>query len=260
MKITALLKTTCAVILFLTTTVVLAQDSIKIIESLPSNSEKLNVILPKAYWFNKYKIILENYGVAKIKEGISSTSTNNINGVTYAETKQKISVVLTDSENNTSHLQARTVQNGEFVVKEDILLNRVLNIGIEGEEIQSMIFYPKTLIGTITTNINNSENWNFNIKVFDLKVRNPRDYLFTEIGSLNNGVRTISIIRTNLDSNSNIDVKNDISKGALFYEFLENGISLGAVTSYDESSIWFKPGLDSITKLILCTAMLSIEF
>ena len=46
MKIATILKTTCAVILLLTTTVILAQDSIKIIEPLPNNSEKLNAFPP----------------------------------------------------------------------------------------------------------------------------------------------------------------------------------------------------------------------
>jgi hypothetical protein len=255
MRIPTFLKTTYTVILLLTTAVILAQDSIKIIEPLPSNSEKIDLILPKTYWFNKSKIIVGNYGVAKIKEGITSTETNRKKGVTYSETKQKISIVLTDSDNKSSNLQVNNVQNDEYVIKDNILLNRVLNIGVESEEIESMIFYPKTIKGSITSNIENSKKFDIDLMVID-----QNTYLNIEIGKLTDGVRTINVIRTNLDSNKNLNENSDISARTIFYEFLENGISLGAVTFDDENSIWLKPGLDSTTKLILCTAMLSIAY
>ena len=255
MKIATLLKTTCTVILLLTTTVILAQDSIKIIEPLPSNSEKLNLILPKIYWFNKSKIIVGNYGVARIKEGITTTETNRKKGVTYSETKQKISIKLTNSDNESSNLEVNNVQNDEYVIKDNILLNRVLDIGVESEEIESMVFYPKTIKGTITSTIENSKKFEI-----DLMVINQKKYLNIEIGKLTDGERTINVIRTNLDSNKNINENIEISERTIFYEFLENGVSLGAVTFDDENSIWLKPGLDPITKLILCTAMLSIAY
>ncbi|MDU8885731.1 hypothetical protein RXV94_06135 [Yeosuana sp. MJ-SS3] len=255
MKIVAALKTTCSLILVFITTVIFAQDSIKIIEPLPINSEKLNLIFPRTYWFNKSKVIFENYGVAKIKEGITSTETDRKKGVHYSKTKQNISIKLSDPDKNSSTLQVKTVQKDETVIKEDILLNRVLNVGIEAEEIQSMVFFPKKIKGFITTNGDSSNKWDLNLEVI-----NEKSFLFVEVGSLKYCERFIQIIRTNLDSNKNINVNNDITERTIFYEFLENGISLGAVTFDDEHSIWLKPGLDAITKLILCTSMLTIAY
>ena len=255
MKTVTLLKSFFAIIIFLMTSILIAQDTIRIIEPLPNNSEKLNLILPKVYWFNTSKITLGNYGVAKIKEGITSTSTNRKNGVTYSETKQKITISLTDSDNNTSKLQVINTKNDEYVIKENVLLNRVLDNGVKSEEIQSMVFYPNITEGTITSNLENSKKWDFILKTTDQNA-----ILNVKIGKLTDGERAINVIRTNLDNNIKINENGEISERTLFYEFLENGISIGAVTYDDENSIWLKTGLDPITKLILCTAMLSIAY
>jgi hypothetical protein len=255
MKIIRLLKKTCLFIIFFTTTFLLAQDKIIINEKLPSDSEKLELILPKIYWFNKSKIQVANYGVAKIKEGITSTETTRKKGVTYSETKQKITIILNSTENESSSLIGRTVKNDEYIIKDNYFLNRVLDIGVESETILSMVFYPKTLKAAITTNIGNSKSWDFLLKTTD-----QNQILNIEIGRLTAGERTINVIQTNLEGLKNINENDSITARTLFYEFIENGISLGAVTFDDENSIWLKPGLDSTTKLILCTAMLSIAY
>ena len=253
MKPVVLLKTTCTIILFLATTVVFAQDSIRLFEPLPSNSEKYNLKLPKAYWGTKYKVTVENYGVAKMKEGITSTSSNRKKGVNYSETKQKLFISLTDTNNISSNLQVQTEQKEEYVIKNNFLENTLLNVtgtGVETSEIQNWSVFPKTISGTITTNLENSKNWDINL------IKDNEPSLFTKMGSLTNGERTINVILTNLDSNKNINENGDIYVGASFCEFVENGISLGAVGLYGEHSIWLKPGLDPSTKLILITALL----
>lgn len=255
MKIIELSIKTCIYLIFWVAPFSSAQDKLIINEELPNNSEKLDLILPRAYWFNKSKIQVVNYGIAKIKEGITSTETTRKKGVTYSETKQKFSIILNNPDNESSSLIGKTVQNDEYVIARNKLLNGVLNIGVEEETILSMEFYPKTLKATITINLENSKSWDFL-----LKTTNQNQILNSEIGRLTNGNRIINVIQTNLDSLKNINEDGSITERTLFYEFIENGIVLGAVTYDDENSIWLKPNLDSRTKLILCTAMISIAY
>jgi len=253
MKTKILLKIACSIAFFVTTIMALAQDSIVSFEPLPSNSEKLKLVLPKAYWGNKHKITIVNYGIAKMKQGITSVSQETKKGVSYSETKQKYFINLTDSNNNISTLQAQIVQYDKYAVKKHFLGNTVLEAlgtGVEMEEVQNIEISPKEITGTITTDLENNKNWEVNLAV-DLKPS-----LFAEIGNLTDGERTINVILTNLDSNKKINENGDIYGGVIFYEFIENGISIGAVASRGEHTIWLRPGLDPSTKLILCSAML----
>jgi len=246
MKTSTRLKITCSIAIFFTTIMVLAQDSIMGFEALPSNSEKLKLVLPKAYWFNSYKLKIANYGVAKIKENAPDTD---------AIKKQKISINLTDFNNNTSTLSVRTVQEYFYSTRSHNLENNILSAlgtGIEVDPQEHFIdsIAPKTIKGTIITSLKNSKNWDICF------VKDNEPSLFTKMGSLTDGERTINVILTNLYSNKNINENGDIYAGVVFYEFIENGISLGAVASRGEHTIWLRPGLDPSTKLILCSAML----
>jgi len=249
------LKTVCLLIFFLISTFSLAQNHFKINEELPSDSEKLELILPKIYWFTKSKITLGDFGIATIKEGITSTESTRKKGVSYTETKQKISIFLENTTNSSANLEARTIRKDEVVVAGNSFLNRFLDIGIESEEIVSMAIYPKTFIGTITTNQKDSKPWDLILTIVDQDL-----ILNLEVGILTSGERTINVIQTRLDSLKNISGNEEDLSGDLLYEFIENGISLGAVTYDSENSIWLKPGLDLTTKLILCTAMISIAY
>lgn len=255
LEIIRFLKTICLVIFFFISTFSFAQGHYTINEELPSDSEKLELILPKIYWFSKSKITVGNFGVATIKEGISSTETTRKKGVSYSETKQKISIELKNSENESCFLEARTIQKDEFVMKSDPIFNRILDLGIESEEILRMDIFPKIYTGTITTDSKNSNTWDFILTIVD------QDFISNfEVGILTSGERTINVIQTKLDALKNINGNDKGLSNNLFYEFTENGISIGAVTYDSENSIWLKPGLDKNTKLILCTAMLSIAY
>ncbi|WP_242206496.1 hypothetical protein [Aestuariivivens insulae] len=261
MKTTAHLKTIYIIILFLLTTVVFAQDSIRLFEPLPRNSEKINLIQPKGaiIWGNSDKYTLENYGAAKVKNGITSTGTNRKRGVYYSVVKQKITINLTTFNNMTSTLKVQTVQNEEYTLKDTSFENALLNIagtGVETEEVQSYAPFEKTIRGSITTSSEISKNWDINLII------DKTPSLFLELGNLTNGNQTIKIIRTNLDDNKNINENGNIPEATQFYELLENGISLGAVTTKNyngDNSIWLKPGLDASTKLILCSALLLLK-
>jgi hypothetical protein len=245
------LKAICSVALLVITTIVIAQDSIRITEPLPINSEKINLIYPKIYWFNKYEITLENYGVARVKEGITSTSAKNKKGITYSETKQKITINLTDFDHHSSTLQARTVQNDEYTIKENVLENTLLKelgTGIETEEIHNMIIFPKSIKGNISTNSENDKVWNIDLKLA------PNSIQFIEVGKLTSGDRTINVIQTNVTINQYLT--NDNTRSTLNYQFIENGIVLGAVTFNEQNVILLKPGVDPTTKLVLCTTLL----
>ncbi|MBN3522030.1 hypothetical protein JYB62_18645 [Algoriphagus lutimaris] len=232
-----------------------AQGNVTVYEGLPSDSEKLELILPKIYWFSKSKITVGNFGEATIKEGISSTETTRKKGVSYSETKQKISIILKGSDNKSCYLEARTVQKDEFVIKSDPIFNRILDLGIESEEILRMDIFPKTYLGKISTDTNDPKPWDFILTTVE------QDFISNlEVGILTTGDRTIYVIQTTLDPLRKINENSEGLTNTLFYEFIENGISLGAVTYDSENAIWLKPGLDKTTKLILCTAMLSIAY
>jgi len=261
MNPTTLLKTTCIIIFFLATTKVFAQDSIRLFEPLPSNSEKINLVQPKGgaiAWGNSDKYTLGNYGVAKVKKGITSTETDRKKGVYYSVVKQKITVNLTTFNNISSILKVQTVQNEEYTLKNTSLENALLNIagtGVETSEVRSYTPFEKVISGTITSSSESFKNWNIDLLIY------KKPTLFTEIGKLTSGERTITIMPTSLDSNKNINVNNDIEEGSYFYEFLENGKSLAAVAAnYNPAkAIWLNPELDASTKQILCTAMLLLR-
>ena len=130
-----------------------------------------------------------------------------------------------------------------------------MDLGIESEEIMSMTVFPKTFTGTITTNQQDSNPWEFILTILE------QDFARNlEVGILTTGDRTINVIQTELNEFKNISLNVDNESRNTIYEFIENGISIGAVTYDSENSIWLKPGLDLATKLIICTAMISIAY
>ena len=246
MKMFSFIKTIWFGIIFLIATSVLAQNTTSVFEPLPSNSEKLDLVYPKAYLFNSYKIKIPNYGVAKIKENAPDSD---------ALKKQKISISLTDLNNNTVKIEAKSTQEYVYSVKTHYLENnalRILKTGLEVDTEEHLIdsIGPKMIEGTIITNLENLKKWNISL----IKPKDPS--IFFEIGSLTEGDRTIKVIPSNLDSNYNINQEGKIHQDALFYELIEDGISLGAIAFNGESGIWFKPDLETATKLVLCSIML----
>lgn len=253
------LKKISAFVIFMSITPLAGQNIITINEQLPFNTEKLEIKFPRAVWFGKSKVSLGNYAVANIKEGPTSNETRRKRGVYISETKFKFSIILKNSQNSTATLEARTVENSEYVVLrknlEGIFLGDVLGTETESEKILDMAIYPKNLKATIKTNLEESSNWDFLLRKPD-----PYDISNEEIGILTDGERSIYVIQSNLECLKNMDKKDLIQLNKVFYEFIENGISLCKVTYDNENSIWLKPDLDQITKLILCISMLSLRY
>ncbi|MCR8667857.1 hypothetical protein NO995_09205 [Aestuariibaculum sp. M13] len=232
--------------LIFATSIVFAQDSIKDFEPLPANSKKLNIVYPNVYWFNSYKIKIPGYGVAKIKENASDTD---------AIKKQKITISLTDLKNNVVKLEANSIQEYVYSVKTHYLENdvlRILKTGLEVDTEELMIdsIGLKIIEGKVVTNLENLKNWKLSL----VKTKNTTP--FSELGNLTFGDRTIKMIQSTLESNQNLNQEGNIYQHALFYELIEDGISLGAMAFHGETGIWLKPDLDTSTKLVLCSTLL----
>jgi hypothetical protein len=227
------IRKTLALVILLIPTLLFAQDGLIINEEFPPNAQKLNLVFQTNEFlnvpivlFNKTttKVNLGNYGDGKIKKRTPSESTTKILGITYSETKFKFFIDFNNSINQTS--------------------------GLTGTKTSSNIL--ETTKAVITTNIENSRPWNFFLRIDKL------DFLNVDLGRLTQGERTIKIFRTHARRFKSIDENDEINPDRVFYEFIEDDISLAAVTFGEENSIYLKPGLDATTKLILCTAMLSI--
>ncbi len=244
-KIIALFKSIIVLIIFLAPVFSIAQNELIVTEKLPVDAEKIEILFRNqapVYLFNKIKskANLGSYGAAKIEKESPSEGTTRIMGVTYSETKFKYSIELTTSENVSS----------KFSGKQQLLkINAIGNLTVVEDESS---VYPKTIKASITTTLENSKSWDFILKMNDLNA-----LLSIEIGSLTQGERTIHVTQINMDG---VNENGSAAARRLAYEFIEDGISLGAVTFSGENIIWLKPDLDSTTKLVLCTAMLSIAY
>lgn len=227
------IRKTLALVILLIPTLLFAQDGLIINEEFPPNAQKLNLVFQTNEFlnvpivlFNKTttKVNVGNYGNAKIKKRTPSESSTKILGIIYSETKFKFFIDFNNLINQTS--------------------------GLTGTKTSSNIL--ETTKAVITTNIENSRPWNFFLRIDKL------DFLNVDLGRLTQGERTIKIFRTHARRFKSIDENDEINPDRVFYEFIEDDISLAAVTFGDENSIYLAPGIDATTKLILCTAMLSI--
>ena len=104
----------------------------------------------------------------------------------------------------------------------------------------------------MTTNSETSRSWNLSLRIDKVGFFN------IDKGSLTDGERSIKIIRSKIGRFQNIEELSEWTPETLFYEFIEDGVSLGAVSFEYGNVIWLKPDLDASTKLIVCTAMLSM--
>ena len=214
-------------------TLLFPQDGLLLNEDFPPNAQKLNLIFQTneflnvpitLFNINTTKVKVGNYGDAKIKKKSPSESTTKVLGITYTESKFKFFIDFNNSLNQASELT--------------------------GTKTNSKVL--ETINAVITTNVENSRPWNFFLRIDKL------DFLNVDLGRLTQGERTIKVFRTHTRRFKSIDENDETNQERVFYEFIENDVSLGAVTFGDENSIYLIPGLDITTKLILCTAMLSI--
>lgn len=228
-----LLKKIFVLVVLLMPTMLFPQDGLVINEEFPPNAQKLNLVFQTNEFlnvpitlFNKTttKVNVGNYGNAKIKKRTPSESTTKVLGITYNESKFKFFIDFNNSLNQSSALTGTKTSSNILITTEAI----------------------------ITTNLENSRPWNFFLRIDKV------DFLNIDLGRLTQGERTIKVFRTQSRRFKSIDENDEISPNRVFYEFIEDDVSLAAVTLGDENSIYLKPGLDATTKLILCTAMLSI--
>ncbi|MFH6769548.1 hypothetical protein V8G56_12425 [Gaetbulibacter aquiaggeris] len=225
---TTLFKRTFLFILFLIPICLFAQNDSIVNEKLPANAEKLELIFKYSSITllntNTTKVTVNPYGDGKIKKKSGSQSTTKVLGITYVESKYKFLIDFSNVYNGSSNLTGTKKTS-------DVL---------------------ETTEATITTNLETSKTWNFYLKIDKI------DFFNLDKGRLTDGERTIKIIRSKIIRLQNIEELSDLNPETLFYEFIEDGVSLGAVTFEGQSTIWLKPDLDETTKLLVCTAMLSI--
>ena len=225
---TALFKKIVVFTLFFIPIWVFAQNDSIVNVKLPVNAEKLEVNFQySAITFlntNTTKVTVSNYGDGKIKKKSGSASTTKVLGITYNESKYKFSIDFINAFNETSNLS--------------------------GTKTTSNVL--ETIKATMTTNLETSKTWNLSLRIDKV------DFFNLDMGSLTDGERSIKIIRSKVGRFQNIEELSEWPPETLFYEFIEDGVSLGAVSFEYGNAIWLKPDLDASTKLIVCTAMLSM--
>ena len=228
MRMTTLFKRTFLFIIFLLPICLFAQEELNINEKLPVNAEKLEVNFNYSsitlFNTNTTKVMVSHYGNGKIKKKSGSGSTTKVLGITYVESKFKFFIDFTNAFNESSN--------------------------VTGTKTTSNVL--ETIEATVATNLETSKSWNLYLRIDKL------EFLNIDLGRLTAGDRTIKIIRSKIGRFQNIEQMSELNPETLFYEFIEDGVSLGAVTFEGESTIWLKPDLDATTKLIVCTAMLCI--
>jgi hypothetical protein len=228
MKMTELFKKQFVFILFLIPICLFAQEDVIINEKLPFNAEKLEVIFNYSaitlFNTNTTKVTVNPYGDGKIKKRSGSGSTTKVLGITYEESKFKFFIDFNNVFNQSSN--------------------------VTGTKKTSQVL--ETTEATISTHLETSKTWNLYLRIDKV------DYFNIDKGSLTEGERSIKIIRSKVGRFQEIEELSDVHPETLFYEFIEDGVSLGAVTCEGGNAIWLKPDLDATTKLIICTAMLAI--
>lgn len=258
MKITAHFKNAFVSIILLFPSILIAQTGLILKEKLDVDAEKMDIIFQNqnlfnqpVYFLNKTtsKVLVGDYGTAKIERRSPSQSSTKMIGISATEVKFKFTIDFTNSSNESTEL-----------------------IGTKSNISNNL----KTTKATISTNLENSKPWdfylnnigqNFNLYLESTKPSEDEQSLYThsqnsvltkEIGKLSDGERTINLIQTSLESQKTSNENGEMVSKTIYFEFKENGITLATVTFDGENAIWLKAGLDASTKLILCTAILSI--
>lgn len=228
MTITALFRKTFIFIFLIIPICFFAQEDEIINEKLPVNTEKLDLIFKYSSITllntNTTKVTVGNYGDGKIKKRSGSGSTTKILGITYVESKYKFFIDFINAFNQSSNLTGTKTSSNVL------------------EKIEA----------TMTTTVEPSRSWHLNLRIDKI------DFLNMDMGRLTDGERTIKIIRSKMGRFQNIAEHIEWSPETLFYEFIEDGVSLGAVLCEGGNVIWLKPDLDANTKLTVCTAMLAM--
>ena len=235
MKMTSPLIKTIVFTLFIIPIGVFAQNDSIVNEKLPVNAEKLEVVFQNqglsflnqpVTLLNKTttKVTVSYYGAGKIKKKSGSGSTTEVLGITYNESKYKFFIDFNNAFNESSK--------------------------VTGTKKTSTVL--ETIEATISTHLETAKTWHLNLRIDKVAFFN------LDKGSLTDGERSIKIIRSKMGRFQNIEELSAWPPETLFYEFIEDGVSLGAVLCEGGNLIWFKPDLDGNTKLIVCTAMLSM--
>ena len=228
MKIIALFKKMLVFTLFFIPICLFAQNDSIVNVKLPVNAEKLEVNFQYSAITllntNTTKVTVSNYGDGKIKKRTPSESTNKILGITYVESKFKFFIDFTNALNQSANVTGTKKTSNVL------------------EKIEA----------TMTTNSEPSRSWNLSLRIDKVGFFN------IDKGSLTDGERSIKIIRSKVGRFQNIEELSEWPPETLFYEFIEDGVSLGAMICEGGNVIWLKPDLDASTKLIVCTAMLSM--
>lgn len=230
MKKSMISKKQLVLIIFLMPLFLVAQNSAQNDGISTIKSEKLAVVFQSQSFlgasvtmFNKNttKVKLGNYADAKITRKSGSSSTTKILGVSYSETKSNFSIDSATTLNENSKITGTKKESNILTIIE----------------------------ATLNTNQKDAKTWNLYLRLANTVFLNK-----DKEDRITDGTRTINIIPVNFCRFEN----RAFPPETVFYEFIENGVTLGAVTFGTENSIWLQPDLDATTKLIVSTAMVSI--
>jgi len=203
--------------------------------NLKDNTKVMEVKGRQGWQFNQ-KITFGDYFTSKIKRGWTKGGTWNF-VVKFQNAEQKLSF----TQNTPFGKSAEVLAIGKFKNTELPLFKDFLSYSFK---------YENTFAGTVIPNDNESNNWDF-------VIHNPESGLPKDADC--------GIIR---DSNGNEIIIRGVKKvegqanwvtlDNYGFEFIQNGQSIGAVSTINNGRVWIKNDLDENTKLILASVSTSL--
>ena len=237
------------VLFLITSFFVLAQNNTIIIsDSLTVAAEKYNIRNVK---LKKFKF--GEYAVVKAKAPWI-TSTAHTTYKTYEEdiARQKFSFILTNNKSDSAQVKALITEITQYRQSGGFLLEATT--GIESANYEGLN-NPSNLSASISIN-NKTEPWHLLLE--ETPIMNDGKNMIK--GTLSNGLRIIDIVQVYFDKEGTYNIDATSSYPPIRYEFIENGISLGAIRREYGSNPYFlfKFNLEPTMKLILAATMISI--
>ena len=241
------------IFLFASETVSSQKKSIVIDEDLQENSDHFKVKIGTQWLGRIHRFQFGNYSVVKSRNGAQVTQASSNFWGTYSKTKSenKFSFILSDGRADSivvSSLSNISVeQSREF---------NLLRFGDIEEKMMEQLENKSVFISKLQYSPDQNDDW----KIYmENSVEGQTEG--RHAGAIWNQSRTIDIIP--VSSNRKGDDKRMFP--ALGYEFVENGIALGAVQYFgggafglNKNKVWLRKDLDTHTKLVLAGAMTNL--
>jgi len=226
--------------------------NIVINDSLSSTAEKYN-LNPTSKLKN---IMFGDYHIIKARpKWIISTSHTTYKSYEENISRQKFSFTLVNEKSDFAKVKAIDTEISKYNQTSglDGFLFQAAT-GIESTNYEGL-GNSLNLSATISINGNKTDSWYLYLEEIPIN-----DGETTIIGTLANGKRIIDIVQVYFDKDGTYNFEDTLSYPPNRFEFIQKGQSLGALRiEYNfNTQFWFRPNLDSTTKLVLAASMTSI--